>query len=92
MRYVKLFLIFIKHLKEKTKKEIDEQLTKVRTENCIFQNQILELKQANVKLQNEIDELEQYDRHSCIGIDGIPECPAKAVKMFSTLFYVCERF
>ena len=39
----------------------------------MFQNQILELKQANVKLQNELDELEQYGRRSCIRIDGIPE-------------------
>ena len=37
------------------------------------QNQILELKQANVKLQNEIDESEQYGRCSCIKTDGIPE-------------------
>ena len=39
----------------------------------MFQNQILELKKANVKLQNELDELEQYVRRSCIRIDGIPE-------------------
>ena len=44
----------------------------------MFQNQILELKQANAKLQNEIDELEQYGRRSCIRIDGIREVSNKS--------------
>ena len=61
-----LFDKFKKDLKEEMKKEIDEQITKIN-------NQILELKQANVKLQNELAELEQYGRRSCIRIDGIPE-------------------
>ena len=39
----------------------------------MFQNQILELQQANVKLQNEIEELEQYGRRLCTRIDGITE-------------------
>ena len=39
----------------------------------MFQNQIVELKQANVKSQNEIDELEQDGRRSYIRINGIPE-------------------
>ena len=52
---------------------MDEQITEISSENCMFQNQILELNQANVKVQNELDELEQYGRHSCIRIDGIPE-------------------
>ena len=64
---------FKKDLKEEMKKEMDEQITKISPENCMFQNQILELKQANVKLQNELDKLEQYGRRSCIRIDGIPE-------------------
>ena len=64
-----LFDNFKKDLKEKMKKEMDEQITKI----CMFQNQMLELKQANIKLQNELDELEQYGRRSCIRIDGIPE-------------------
>ena len=68
-----LFDSFKKVLKEEMKKEMEEQITKISSENCMFQNQILELKQTNVKLQNEIDELEQYDRCSCIRIDGIPE-------------------
>ena len=55
------------------KKEMDEQITKISSENCMFQNQILELKQASVKLQDELDELEQYGRRSCIRINGIPE-------------------
>ena len=55
------------------KKEMDEQITKISSENCMFQNQILEMKQAYVKLQNELDELEQYGRHSSIRINGIPE-------------------
>ena len=57
------------------KKDMDKQITKISSENCMFQNQILELKQANVKLQNELDELEQDGRCSCIRIDGIPEVP-----------------
>ena len=68
-----LFDSFKKDLKEEMKKEMDEQITKISSENCMFQNQILELKQANVKLQDELDELEQYGRRSCIRIDGIPE-------------------
>ena len=68
-----LFDSLKKDLKEEMKKEMDEQITKISSENCIFQNQILELKHANVKLQNELDELEQYGRFSCIRIDGIPE-------------------
>ena len=68
-----LFDSFKKDLKEEMKKEMDEQNTKISSENCMFQNQILELKQANVILQNEFDELEQYVRRSCIRIDGIPE-------------------
>ena len=73
MRYVQLFDSFKKDLKQEMKKEMDKQITKISSENCMFQNQILELKQANVKLQNEFDELEQYGRRSCIRIDGIPE-------------------
>ena len=53
-------------MKEEMKKEMD---TKINSENCMFQNQILELKQANVKLENEIDRFEQYGRRSCIRID-----------------------
>ena len=68
-----LFDSFKKDLKEEIKKEIAEQITKISSENCMFPNQILELKQANVKLQNDLDELEQYGRRSCIRIDGIPE-------------------
>ena len=68
-----LFDSFKKDLKEKMKKEMDEQITKISSENCMFQNQILELKQAYVKLQNEFDELEQYGRHSSIRINGTPE-------------------
>ena len=68
-----LFDSFKKDLKEEMKKEMDEQITKISSENCMFQNQILDLKQANVKLQNELDELEQYGRRSCIRIDGILE-------------------
>ena len=44
----------------------------------MFQNQILDLKQANVKLYNEIDELEQYNRRSCIRIDDIPQVSNKS--------------
>ena len=68
-----LFDSFKKALKEEMKKEMEEQITKISSENCMFHNQILELKQANVKLQNEINELEQYGRRSCIRIDGKPE-------------------
>ena len=64
---------FKKALKEEMKKEMEEHITKISSENCMFQNQILGLKQANVKLQNDTDELEQYGRRSCIRIDGIPE-------------------
>ena len=68
-----LFGSFKKDLKEEMKKEMDEQITKISSENCMFQNQILQLKQAKVKLQNELAELEQYGRCSCIRTDGIPE-------------------
>ena len=73
-----LFDSFKKDLKEEMKKEMDEQITKISSENCMFQNQILELKQANVKLENELDELEQYGRCSCIRIDGIPEVSSES--------------
>ena len=73
-----LFDKFKKDLKEEMKKEMDEQITKINSENCMFQNQILEMKQANVKLQNELDELEQYGRRSCIRIDGIPEASSES--------------
>ena len=53
-----LFDSFKKDLKEEMKKEMDEQITKISSENCMFQKQILELKQASVKLQDELDELE----------------------------------
>ena len=68
-----LFDRFKKDWKEEMRKEMDEQITNINSENCMFQNQILELKQTNVKLQNEMDELEQYCRRSCIRIDGLPE-------------------
>ena len=61
-----IFDSFKKDVKEEMKKEMD---TKINSENCMFQNQILELKQANVKLENEIDRFEQYGRRSCIRID-----------------------
>ena len=64
-----LFDRFKKDLKE----EMKEEIMKISPENCMFQNHILELKQATVKLQNEIDELEQCGRRSCIRTDGIPE-------------------
>ena len=51
---------------------MDEQLP--QTESWMFQNQILQLNEANVKLQNEIDELlEQYGRCPYIRINGIPK-------------------
>ena len=68
-----LFDRFKKDLKEEMKEEMEEQITKISPENGMFQNHILELKQANVKLQNEIDELEQCGRRSCIRTDDIPE-------------------
>ena len=45
-----LFDSFKKALREEMKKEVEEQITKISPENCMFQNQILQLKQANVKL------------------------------------------
>ena len=60
-------------MKLELKNEMNEQLTKISSENCMFQKQILELKQVNVKLQNEIHELEQYGRRSFLRIDGIPD-------------------
>ena len=51
---------------------MNEQLTKSALKT-VFQKQVLELKQANVKLQNEIHELEQYGRRSFLRIDGIPD-------------------
>lgn len=41
------------------KKEIDEELPEISSENDMFQKQIETLKEATVKLQNEIDELKQ---------------------------------
>ena len=41
------------------KKEIDEELPEISSENDMFQKQIETLKEATVKLQNEIEELEQ---------------------------------
>ena len=55
------------------KREINEPLTKISSENCMFQKEISDLKQTNVKLQNEVNELEQYGRRSCIRIGGISE-------------------
>lgn len=52
----------------------------------MFQNQILDLKQANVKLYNEIDELEQYNRRSCIRIDDIPQvCNKSSEDVFDNI-------
>ena len=51
---------------------MNEQLTKSALKT-VFQKQVLELKQANVKLQNEIHKLEQYGRRSFLRIDGIPD-------------------
>ena len=69
-----LFDSFKKDLKEGLcKKEINERLTKISSENCMFQKEISDLKQTNVKLQNEVNELEQYGRRSCIRIGGISE-------------------
>ena len=82
---------FKKDLKEEMKKEMDQKITKISSENCMFQNQILERKQANVKLQNELDELEQYDRRSCIRIDGIPEVSnGSSEDVFNNIVDVCE--
>ena len=65
------------------KKKMDEQITKISSENCMFQNLILELKQANVKLQNEIDELEKYGWPAVSNeLMTYQQYPTKAVKMF----------
>ena len=49
-----LFDSFRKDVKEEMGKEMDQQLTKISSENCMFGKKILKLKQANVKLQNEL--------------------------------------
>ena len=62
---------------------MDEQITKISSENYMFQNLILELKQANVKLQNEIDELEQYGWPAVSNeLMAYQQYPTKALKMF----------
>ena len=68
-----LFDSFRKDVKEEMRKEMDQQLTKISSENCMFGKKILKLKQANVKLQNEFDELKQCGRRSFVRIDDIPE-------------------
>ena len=68
-----LFDSFKKDVKEEMRKEMDQQLTEISSENCMFGKKILKLKQANVKLQNEFDELKQCGRRSFIRIDDIPE-------------------
>ena len=83
------FRQFKKYLKEEMKKEMDEQITKISSENCIFQNQILELQQANVKLKNEIYELEQYGTCLCIRTDGIPKVSNEISEGFLIILLTC---
>ena len=73
MRFVLLFLTVLKRFEIRIEKRNERAAHEVSSENCMFQKQILELKQANVKLQNEIHELEQYGRRSFLRIDGIPD-------------------
>lgn len=80
---------FKNDLKEEMKKEVDEQIKKIRSENCMFQNHTLEIKQANVKLQNKIDELEQYGRCSYIRNDDIPEVSNESSENVLITLLIC---
>ena len=63
----------LKRFEIRIEKRNERAAQEVSSENCMFQKQVLELKQANVKLQNEIHKLEQYGRRSFLRIDGIPD-------------------
>lgn len=70
---------------------MDEQCTKVNSENEIFKKEIIELKETNIKLQNKIDELEQYRKCSCTRIDGKPEVSNESSEnVFNYAVDVCK--
>lgn len=75
-------------LKEEMKKKVDKLLAKNNFKKHMFQKQIIELKEANVKLQYEIDESEQYGRRPYTRIEGIPEVCNKSSDVFNNVVHM----
>ena len=50
----------------------NERISKLETDKCLLQEQVMSLKHANLKMQSSKEELKQYGRRLCLGINGVP--------------------
>ena len=48
------------------------KIEKLESDKAMIQKQIEELRKLSTKNKDENEELEQYDRRSCLRIDGVP--------------------
>ena len=52
--------------------EIKSHCKYLKSENQMLKHQVSELRRSNISNQNNHRELEQYGRHLCLPIDGVP--------------------
>ena len=50
----------------------NERISKLEADECLFQEQVMSLKHANLKMQSSKEELKQYGRRLCLRIKGVP--------------------
>ena len=58
--------------KKELQNEINKQYEKLESENKMLRKQVSELHKLNIENQTNNEDLEQYDRHLCLRIDGVP--------------------
>ena len=61
-----------KEITKEIQHEVLKQCKQLDSENKMLKKQVVELKKLNINNQSRNKELEQYGRHLCIRIDGVP--------------------
>ena len=59
------FESFEKIVKEQMEKQ-NEKISKLETDKCLLQEQVMSLKHGNLQMQNSKEELEQYGKRLCL--------------------------
>ena len=82
---LKNFEVMLKEELSKQDLKIEKQNEKIKeleSERSMFQQQVMELKRANVKMQEHVDDNEQYGRRLCLRFDGVPVQEMKEVTQY----------
>ena len=61
-----------KEITKQIENEIKSHCKHLKSENQMLKHQVSELRRSNISNQNNHGKLEQYGRHLCLQIDGVP--------------------